>query len=138
MPERASTIAARKQREALFLELAQRCMLAGQRIDPIGLVRCGFAYRDGKDSDDLRKAVRAGLKAGLGRVEHEMAEVAARLERVLVVLPPPMPFAQLREAYEQARANAQDNGGTVRSHWADAVRDIARTAVSSKRGRIAR
>lgn len=67
-----------------FEELAAKIMFgSGLDATPSNLALLGFEYRKGKTSEQLRKAVSLGLKAGRGKVEFEESEIAARLSGVL-------------------------------------------------------
>lgn len=43
-----------------------------------------YEYRKGKSSDDLKSAVKRGLKNGLGKIEYEIDAVEANIGKVLV------------------------------------------------------
>jgi len=65
------------------LTLAERIMFIGVSDATHWLNILGLEYRKGKDVEDIRKAVKKGLKDGMGKTEHELSMIEIHLTKVL-------------------------------------------------------
>lgn len=64
-------------------KLAETLFFDGSKDMQKSLTDLGLSLRTGKNLEDLRTAFRKGVRRGSGKVERELKEAGAMLERVL-------------------------------------------------------